>query len=98
MKEVNETANVSEMALYLATKKNNDIKTVEDALNKGANVNANDFTWNQSTALIESCKNGKKDICLLLIDKGARIDLMDKYDNHPIHYACPEKNAATKKL
>ena len=80
-------ANVLDATLYKATL-HNDIKAVEDALNKGANPNANDFNWNQSTALIEACKNGNKDICLLLISKGARIDLMDKYDNHPIHYAC----------
>ena len=80
-------ANVLDATLYKATL-HNDIKAVEDALNKGANPNANDFNWNQSTALIEACKNGNKDICLLLISKGAQIGLMDKYDNHPIHYAC----------
>lgn len=80
-------ANVLDATLYQATL-HNDIKAVEDALNKGANPNANDFNWDQSTALIESCKNGNKDICLLLISNGANPNLMDKYDNHPIHYAC----------
>lgn len=80
-------ANVLDATLYKATL-HNDIKAVEDALNKGANPNANDFNWDQSTALIESCKNGNKDICLLLISNGANPNLMDKYDNHPIHYAC----------
>ena len=90
-------ANVLDATLYKATL-HNDIKAVEDALNKGANPNANDFNWNQSTALIEACKNGNKDICLLLISKGAQIGLMDKYDNHPIHYACPEKKTRNKKI
>ena len=80
-------ANVLDATLYQATL-HNDIKAVEDALNKGANPNANDFNWDQSTALIESCKNGNKDIFLLLISNGANPNLMDKYDNHPIHYAC----------
>ena len=88
-------ANNIKTSLYQAIK-NNDIKAVEDALNMGANVDSRDFYWDQSTALIEACKNGNKDICRLLIDKGARIDLMDKYDNHPIHYACPEKNTEQK--
>ena len=80
-------ANVLDATLYKATL-HNDIKAVEDALNKGANPNANDFNWNKSSALIEACKNGNKDICLLLIKKRKKIGLMDKYDNHPIHYAC----------
>lgn len=80
-------ANVLDATLYQATL-HNDIKAVEDALNKGANPNANDFNWDQSTALIESCKNGNKDICLLLISNGANLNLGDIYDNHPIHYAC----------
>ena len=80
-------ANVLDATLYQATL-HNDIKAVEDALNKRANPNANDFNWDQSTALIESCKNGNKDICLLLISNGANLNLGDIYDNHPIHYAC----------
>ena len=49
-------ANVLDATLYQATL-HNDIKAVEDALNKGANPNANDFNWDQSTALIESCNH-----------------------------------------
>ena len=44
-------ANVLDATLYQATL-HNDIKAVEDALNKRANPNANDFNWDQSTALI----------------------------------------------
>ncbi len=80
-------ANNIKTSLYQAIK-NNDIKAVEDALKMGADVNSSDFRWDQGTALTEACKNGNKDICRLLIDKGAQIGSMDKYDNHPIHYAC----------
>lgn len=80
-------ANVLDATLYQATL-SNDIKAAKNALNNGANPNATDFNWDYSTALIESCKNGNKDICLLLISNKANPNLMDKYDNCPIHYAC----------
>ena len=52
-------ANVLDATLYKATL-HNDIKAVENALNKGANSNANDFTGIRVPHLLNHAKTGKR--------------------------------------
>lgn len=81
-------ANVLEMALYRATLIN-DINKVEDLLASGVDVNMNNFDREGNTPLIISSIKGKgyKDLCIFLIDKGATVNMGNRYGSTPLHHA-----------
>ena len=61
-------------------------KIVEALLNRGANINAQSFYWNE-TALHKAIDAGTEATVELLLSRGARIDLRGYYDMTVLHLA-----------
>ena len=77
--------------------KNGDAANVQQLLQRGANINAEDTGG--YTALLMSAMYGKADVVKLLLDKGANIESRDKFQNlTPLLGAVRSSNTDTVKL
>jgi len=67
--------------------KQNDINTINDALQKGANVNEGDPNFFQETALHRAADNGYKEILELLLKKGGLANAQTSVGRSSLHQA-----------
>ena len=69
------------------------LKRVEELLEKGADINANDFNGN--TLLHQAAMTAGPDVIELLLGEGAEIEAADERGNSPLHAAARYGEAAT---
>ena len=78
--------------LYKALKEEKDVDTIKDLLVKGADPNEDFFDKKEKTysnPLIMAIKNHSVDIVQLLLESGAKPNLLkNKYGYDPLHYVC----------
>jgi hypothetical protein len=76
---------VPDIELVLSQVRNGRLKRLEESLNKGFLVDAEDAHGN--TALLVSCQNMHQPICELLLRRGANINHTNAAGNTALHYA-----------
>jgi ankyrin repeat protein len=69
---------------------------VEYLAEKGADINAKNY--NLMTALHYVSKTGSAKIAQLLIDKGAHVNIVDRWEKSPLEYAIESKNDEVKEV
>ncbi|WP_420574507.1 ankyrin repeat domain-containing protein [Kordia sp.] len=70
---------------------NGNLETVQDCINNGADVN---FMGPNSGALHCAAFNGHKEIVLLLLNHGAKLDVADQQDFYPLQLAVSKEHKA----
>lgn len=65
----------------------NNLKKTKQLIQKGANVNLHETTGLQGTALMYASSIGNIEICKLLLENGAKINAVDKNNDHALNWA-----------
>ena len=66
---------------------NPNIKKIKEYLNKGANINKKGFSSFRPAPLHLAVNRGHVNVVRLLIKRGAKVNIMDKYNKTPLHRA-----------
>jgi ankyrin repeat protein len=85
----------SDEAIICKAARNGNAKQVEELLNKGVNVNAQDKWFANLTPLHWAARRGDKGLSTLLLERGANIEARDFNGKTPLHWAASEGNVET---
>ena len=77
---------------------NNDIELIKIRLENGADINQLGLGWYEGTALHLAVRDDQQEIAVLLLERGAAVDVRDHNDYTPLHNAAWNGNLAMVKL